>query len=66
MGKHLFTNAEGRGGATITLKMHELYALIYARAQYVKGIDPDAFAQNLCCEVEKQQGTYPNVEQKDG
>lgn len=61
--EQLFNNPEGRrGSATVTIPMHELYTLIRERLEYVKGdFDPDAVCQNICVEIEKQQGTFPNV-----
>jgi len=58
----LFNNPQGqRGSAIVIIPMHELYDLIRARLEYVKGdFDPDAVCQNICCEVEKNQGTFPN------
>lgn len=63
MSEQLFNNPAGhRGSAVVTMQMHEIYKLIRDRLEYVKGdFDPDAVCQNICCEVEKHQGTYPNV-----
>lgn len=62
--RQLFTNPEARrGSAVVTLQMHELYAIIRARLEYVSGdFDPDALCQNICVEVEKHQGTFPNID----
>lgn len=67
MSLQLFTNPEGqRGGAMVTIPMHELYAIIRARLEYVSGnFDPDALCQNICVEVEKNQGTFPNIPQSE-
>lgn len=65
MSKQLFNNPEGhRGSAIVTIRMHELYALLHERLAYsVKPtVDLDAVCQNLCVAVEKQQGTFPNLE----
>lgn len=63
MSGQLFNNPKGhRGSASITIPMHELYDLIRARLEWVKGdFDPGAVCQNICVEVEKNQGTYPNL-----
>lgn len=64
MSINLFNNPNAqRGQAIVTLPMHELYDLIRARLEWVHGdFDPDALCQNICVEVEKHQGTYPNIE----
>ena len=31
------------------------------RLRNIPGIDPDAVCQQICVEIEKQQGTYPNI-----
>jgi len=61
-----FNSTEGvRGTAIIAIPMHELYAIIRARLEYVKGdFDPDAVCQNICVEIEKYQGTFPNLGMK--
>lgn len=28
--------------------------------------DPDAFCQDVCCQIEKAQGIYPNVPKAEG
>lgn len=62
MGIQLFTNPEHRGAAVLTIKMHEIYTIIRERLNYVDGnFDPDAVCQNICCEIEKKMGIFPNV-----
>lgn len=63
MSEQLFNNPNGhRGSADIRMEMHELYKIIRDRLEWVRGdFDPDALCQNICVEVEKHQGTYPNV-----
>jgi hypothetical protein len=63
MSKQLFNNPDGhRGKAEIRIKMYELYDIISDRLEWVKGdFDPDAVCQNICVEIEKHQGTYPNI-----
>lgn len=63
MSEQLFNNSQGhRGSAVVTIKMHELYDLIRNRLEWVRGdFDPDALCQNICVEVEKHQGTFPNI-----
>lgn len=41
----------------------QLYDIVRARIEYFRerSSDPDAFCQNVCCEVEKAAGIYPNV-----
>lgn len=68
-GKQLFNNPEGhRGSATVSIPMHELYNLIKTRLGWLEqalengnSFDPDALCQQICVEVEKQQGTFPNL-----
>lgn len=64
MSQQLFNNPDGyRGAAIVSLPMHQLYNLIRDRLEYAKlDGDPDALCQNICVEVEKQLGTYPNLE----
>lgn len=63
MSEQLFNNPRGhRGSAVVTIPMHELYDLVRKRLEWVDmNVDPDALCQNICVEVEKQQGTFPNV-----
>lgn len=41
----------------------QLYAIVLHKLEdfHPDRSDPDAFCQDLCCEVEKVQGIYPNV-----
>lgn len=45
----------------VTVK--DVYKLVLARLEYFHPdkCDPDAFCQNICCEIEKKMGIYPNV-----
>lgn len=63
MSEQLFNNPNGRrGSAEVRLKMHEIYDLIRYRLAWVNGdFDPDAVCQNICVEIERKIGTYPNV-----
>lgn len=63
MSEQLFNNPSGqRGSAVVSIPMHELYKIVRNRLEYVDGnFDPDAVCQTVCVEIEKQQGTYPNV-----
>jgi hypothetical protein len=62
MSIQLFTNPDARGSTVLTLRMHELYEIIHERLEYVDGdFDPDAVCQNICCEIEKKMGIYPNI-----
>ena len=63
MSKQLFTNKNAqRGSAIVSIPMYKLYALMFGRLNLIRGIDPDAVCQQICVEIEKQQGTYPNIE----
>jgi len=63
LSQQLFTNPNGRrGSATVTIPVHELYSILRRRLEWVRGdFDPDALCQNFCVEIEKQQGTFPNI-----
>jgi hypothetical protein len=65
MTDHTFaTEISARGRQEISkITMSELYQIIGERLQYYSSgySDPDAFCQNVCCEVEKAMGIYPNV-----
>jgi hypothetical protein len=51
-----------RGNTVITITFAEMYKLVRERLNYyTDDSDPDAFCQNLCCEIEKKMGIYPNV-----
>jgi len=62
--KHLFNNPKGhRGSAVVSLRMHEIYSILHAKLEYSKEFkgDVDALCQNFCVELEKKQGTFPNL-----
>ena len=63
MSEHLFNNPRGqRGQAVITIPMHELYELLYNKIIYIQDdFDPEALCQGICVEIEKHQGTFPNL-----
>lgn len=53
-----------RGQTQVTgLTYSQLYNIVRERIEYFRerSSDPDAFCQNVCCEVEKVAGIYPNV-----
>lgn len=65
---NLFTDKEGqRGSAIVSIPMHELYKLLHQRLEFDPKFqgDADALCQRLCVEVEKQQGTFPNLDSND-
>lgn len=41
----------------------QLYDIVRKKLDYFHpdSSDPDAFCQDMCCQVEKAQGIYPNV-----
>ena len=45
------------------ISFKDMYELVLARIEYFHPdkCDPDAFCQNICCEIEKKMGIYPNV-----
>ncbi len=66
MAKQLFNNPDGRrGSAVINLPMAKVYEIVKARIENMcmgeQSIDPDAVCQNVCVEIEKAMGTYPNI-----
>ncbi len=61
-----WTIAGVRGDQEVSgVTMRDLYKIVRDRIEYncmgEQSIDPDAVAQNFCCEVEKKMGIYPNV-----
>lgn len=67
MAKQLFNNPEGkRGSARVNLPMAEVYKIVKDRIENMcmgeRSIDPDAVCQNVCVEIERANGTFPNVE----
>lgn len=68
--KQLFNNPEGaRGAARVNLPMATVYEIVKARIENMcmreKSIDPDAVCQNVCVEIEKANGTFPNIEKAE-
>lgn len=69
MSKQLFNNPNGHRGATlVSMPMHELYRIVKQRLDMAvmaiengNSLDPDAACQSICVEIEKQQGTFPNL-----
>lgn len=41
----------------------EVYDIVLRKLEYFhpERSDPDAFCQDMCCEIEKKMGIYPNV-----
>lgn len=68
MRDNMFNNHSGKRGSTkITLTFAELYEILVERVEYISlDSDPDAVVQNMCCEIEKKMGIYPNVEKLHG
>jgi len=66
MSKQLFNNPNGhRGAAEVKIPMHELYNILLKRIERMDGnFDPDAICQQICVDIEKQQGTFPNFVEK--
>jgi hypothetical protein len=52
-----------RGAHAANVKVSDVYRIVLERLQYFHPdrCDPDAFCQAVCCEIEKLNGTYPNV-----
>jgi hypothetical protein len=54
-----------RGDTEINgVTFHQIYDLMVNRVVYYRhgSTDPEAFAQNICCQIEKLMGIYPNVD----
>jgi hypothetical protein len=65
MSDSMFNNTGFRGSKEVNIKMHELYKIVRDRLEYLQdNFDPDAVCQNVCCEVEKKMGIYPNLKYK--
>jgi hypothetical protein len=51
-----------RGETQVNLTFRDLYLIVRERLEYVDGsFDPDAVCQNVCVEIEKKMGIYPNL-----
>lgn len=66
MAKQLFTNPDGRGGNVVEgITFAHVYRIVRDRIEYMIEKQPtydiDAVCQNVCVEIEKVMGTYPNV-----
>lgn len=61
---NLFNNHNGaRGSHGVDLTMAQVYDIIRERLNYLQeNFDPDAFCQNVCCEIEKAMGIFPNID----
>jgi len=57
------TSLGKRGEAPANVTISDIYKIVLERLQYYHPdrCDPDAFCQAVCCEIEKKNGTYPNV-----
>jgi hypothetical protein len=45
------------------LEFIHLYNLVLEKLQYIEGdFDPDSFCQDMCCQIEKHMGIFPNLE----
>lgn len=70
MAIQLFNNKEGRGGNMVNISFADLYYIVRDRIEYMcigkQSIDPDAVCQNVCVEIEKKMGTFPNVPKLNG
>ena len=59
-------DGDARGDQIVSgVTMRQLYVIMRDRVIYALdapgSVDPDAVAQNFCCEVEKAMGIFPNV-----
>jgi hypothetical protein len=45
--------------------MRQLYELVRGKLESYDSAtsDPDAFCQDMCCEIEKLMGIFPNIEE---
>lgn len=64
--KQLFNNPDGHRGATVVnLPMAKVYEIVRDRVDNMcmgdNSIDPDAVTQNVCVEIEKAMGVFPNI-----
>ena len=63
MASQLFNNPGGRGGTEIKgITFAQLYRIVMARLDHLQDdFDPDATCQQVCVEVEKAMGIFPNI-----
>jgi hypothetical protein len=52
-----------RGEAPANVTIRDIYKIVRRKLDYYHPdrCDPDAFCQDVCCQIEKLSGTYPNV-----
>jgi hypothetical protein len=58
-----FVGGTDRARTKITITFEQLYGILLKRVDHFdhNRDDPDAFCQQVCCEVEKAMGIYPNI-----
>jgi hypothetical protein len=64
--KQLFNHPQSDRSQTIaTISFADLYKIVRNKLDYYHQdrSDPDAFCQDMCCQIEKAMGIYPNVPQ---
>ncbi len=61
--KQLFNHPlSPRAQTKINITFEDIYKIVRERLEYYTvESDPDAFCQNMCCEIEKKMGIYPNL-----
>jgi hypothetical protein len=52
-----------RGAYAANVTIGDIYKIVFRKLEYFHPdrCDPDAFCQDICCQIEKLNGTYPNV-----
>lgn len=61
--KQLFNHPQSpRAQTRVNITFEELYDIVLEKLNYyTPNSDPDAFCQDMCCQIEKKMGIYPNV-----
>jgi len=59
----LFNHPESpRAQTRVNVSFEELYKIVRRKLEYYSHTsDPDAFCQDMCCQIERKMGIYPNV-----
>lgn len=52
-----------RGDYPANVTLADIYKIVRRKLEWFhpERSDPDAFCQDMCCQIEKLNGTYPNV-----
>lgn len=52
-----------RAQTMVSISFADLYKIVCGKLEYFDPAtsDPDAFCQDMCCQIEKKMGIYPNI-----